>query len=489
MKIKKNNNKTNIFLLFLRLLIVFIIFDLIITNLPRFITLYIIKGKYLAGYIVESLAVIFGLIIMLVFGNSYIFKSKKMNIFQALALGVFPLGISSISFISDIIPALSNSVPNVISLAAYCISIGLFEEFVCRGWLQTEFIERYSNNPKQVKISILLASLIFGGMHITNIWIGSQTILETILQIIQATGMGFLLGSIFYRSKNIWSVVFIHAFWDFSLMLSESMNVKQCTYGNASPEILTYVIITTIVLTMLYFLVGLYIIRNNKIKDNFEDIKLNEKKEKIKESIIVISMFAIIFFPIKIPDSYDEYRICYTYETISFENYEIIYQHKSNYTIELTYNQDNNSIFIPSKIITDKGEIEVDMPVSEELTLKIEVLIKDGKAYIIYNEKEYELDYKNIYDLEIVNNNIILLGIDDKTGDSILYYNNYLTKENLSQDNSINTIISSFEEYDNLPYINKLGIIHNLDDDKYYPLFESKMDSLIIDEKEILLIK
>ena len=51
-----------------------------------------------------------------------------------------------------------------------------------------------------------------------------------------------------------------------------------------------------------------------------------------------------------------------------------------------------------------------------------------------------------------------------------------------------NETISSFEEYNNLPYINKLGIIHNLDDDKYYPLFESKMDSLIIDEKEILLI-
>ena len=70
---------------------------------------------------------------------------------------VLSLIILVVSFI-EIIDSVN--IPVVLNLAIYCLLIGLVEEFLCRGWLLNEFLERFSNSKKNIIISIVLSSLV-----------------------------------------------------------------------------------------------------------------------------------------------------------------------------------------------------------------------------------------------------------------------------------------------------------------------------------------
>ena len=63
-------------------------------------------------------------------------------------------------------------------------------------------------------------------MHITNLFATPQGFVDTLMQILQALASGFLFGSIYYRTKNIWTLAFLHGFFDFSLMLAEVNTLK-----------------------------------------------------------------------------------------------------------------------------------------------------------------------------------------------------------------------------------------------------------------------
>ena len=102
-------------------------------------------------------------------------------------------------------------------------------------------------------------------MHITNIFQG-QTVFETVMQIIQATSLGFLLGSIYFRSKNIWAVVFLHTFYDFSFMFPEVNSLKDCTGNNLmSLQAQIGSIYASVILSTIFFISGLIVLRKSKV--------------------------------------------------------------------------------------------------------------------------------------------------------------------------------------------------------------------------------
>lgn len=496
---KEQKEKTNIIGYFIRMILILIMFDIFIQLVPKTLTLYLIKGKYVNSFILESVCIICALIAMLIAGNSYVFKEKKEGLIKSLLIGAVPIIISLASFTSNIGPALKNSLPNVISLAFYCISIGLYEEFLCRGWIQNEIVERYSKNIKQAIVSIFLSSLIFGGMHITNIWLGGQTVTETIAQIIQATGMGFLLGSIYFRTKNIWSTVIIHAFWDFSLMLQDSMTIKSCTYGTPSKSVLTFQLGITIILAITYILIGLFILRKTKNKDYFEEVEqINVKKEKNKNSLIALIILIFCLLPINAPvEELENYQICYEFEEAKLNNYDIVYQYNKNKSLDINYVTYEDSEQIPVKILVDNEENELKINTKEEINKTLSLSLKqvDDSIYLIdnINEKEYKLKYENVFDYEIIENNnkfVIIIVTRTNTGDSIVYYNDYINVDNLKENDDINKIINSFDKIDNVLDINKIGYVHDYDTNYNYPLVQNNYDSVIINEsKEVLVLK
>ncbi len=109
----------------------------------------------------------------------------------------------------------------------WCIYIGLFEEIAFRSWGYTAFYSVYDDNSKiklfnrfEVEKRALKASIMtnifFALIHMqtymmfekyTHIWEYAGSLL-----IVFIVGMYFTM--VFHKTKSIWNVVILHAFWD-----------------------------------------------------------------------------------------------------------------------------------------------------------------------------------------------------------------------------------------------------------------------------------
>ena len=84
------------------------------------------------------------------------------------------------------------------------VCVGFLEEIIFRGFL---FVGMAKTN---VKRAIIVSSLTFGIGHIVNLFNGQQPI-ETIVQIIFATAVGFTLVIIFYKGKSLLPCIIFHS--------------------------------------------------------------------------------------------------------------------------------------------------------------------------------------------------------------------------------------------------------------------------------------
>ncbi len=98
-------------------------------------------------------------------------------------------------------------------LAAECFAIGLFEEMAFRGVVLLGIMEKRRACVRDLIISILLSSAVFGAVHLVNLITSSPA--AVILQI----GYSFLIGAmcsvVLIKTANIWLCVILHALFDF----------------------------------------------------------------------------------------------------------------------------------------------------------------------------------------------------------------------------------------------------------------------------------
>ncbi len=84
------------------------------------------------------------------------------------------------------------------------VCVGFLEEIIFRGFL---FVGMAGKN---VKSAVIVSSLTFGIGHIVNLFNG-QDIINTIIQIIFAVTVGFVLVIIFYKGKSLFPCIVFHA--------------------------------------------------------------------------------------------------------------------------------------------------------------------------------------------------------------------------------------------------------------------------------------
>lgn len=457
-------SKKSIFVYFLEMLIVFIIIDLFISIIAGGVANSSLIDNYGHLLITEIFYSFTILIVMLLFNNSYVFTEKKENFWNGVLLAIPILIVSMFNFVSSILNIGPFSIPSFINMFIFCIFVGIAEEFLCRGWIQNEFIERYSSNKKEVVTSIILSSFIFGFMHIVNI--GVQTTFETVLQIINATALGFLLGSIYYKTKNIWSVIFLHGFYDFAIMLGEVDLIKNCTYNNPTVMISIYESFNITLISILWILGAIYVL--NKCDFDFRPKKHNNAILCILMGTILL----ILTLPIGdyIPD-YDNYKICYNYKEISkFDDYVIHYPYNREYEIKI-----DRSMFFEDILI-------------DNITYKV-YKNSDNKIVIKNENTSYEkvFEYSNVKDFEVFeNNNVFVIVIETSENESTLYVSNTINKTNMTGDNSYLDRIT-FNSY-SLPEIANLGYIEN-NNEKYVYALTTNNNEFIIKETELFVIK
>jgi hypothetical protein len=141
------------------------------------------------------------------------------------------------------------SFSKLLPFTLYMISIGLVEEFVFRGVIQSCFLSSFSND----KLAVVSASILFALIHFYNFFTVDTDLQPVTNQVFFAANLGLLMGAVLYVTRNIWPIVIYHFLVDFFAhlpMLESAEAVVQSTTETSSPEMYP---IASIILTFLFY--------------------------------------------------------------------------------------------------------------------------------------------------------------------------------------------------------------------------------------------
>ena len=449
--------------------------------------LYEVNDSTYAGSSIYSELIVCVLMIpiLLIFGNAYIFSRKPIPLKERIKFYLPFLIELIILIVFRFIASGGMQVFNKKEFFAMIILyglVGIFEELLCRGWLLTEFLERFGKNRKGILFSLFVSSLIFGLMHITNIITVGQDVAVTFVQIIMAVFMGFGLGATYIKTKNIWTPIFLHGFYDLAIsMLDINKTISCYTEVEQLPWIVTIIsgVIVNLLITAPLWLCSLKLLNKtaiNEIADEKEELSESQiKKDKESNKTITISQYIIIGLVVLIHLGAAlnvKLDKCVLYnKKIVPNNYVITSSNLKDYTL-------TNVIKIPDLKCDDSGCQNI----TKEITNSIRFSITDDGLQIAKDNgsslfKQNKLVRMAIFKIKDGYGISLLKRTNDGTK---VFYSNYLTNSVLNNNININTLVDSFKELE-LPIINEIGTINY--DNETYPLFKTiYQDYYIIDD-------
>ncbi|MDO5713132.1 MAG: CPBP family intramembrane metalloprotease [Tissierellia bacterium] len=138
----------------------------------------------------------------------YFTKGWYLFVTSGIILG---LGLLSLKKEMMVVPKVST----VLIHLGICLSTGLFEELLCRGFSQNILVEGAIRDRKDPWKGIFTASLIFGLIHLIRLINNPELLITTITQGIYAFGIGLFLGVLYFKYKNLLVVILLHATFNF----------------------------------------------------------------------------------------------------------------------------------------------------------------------------------------------------------------------------------------------------------------------------------
>lgn len=119
------------------------------------------------------------------------------------------------------------SVSNAILFTFNYLMVGVNEEITLRSLVLNNLLRNNEKTHKGVLRAVIISALIFGAIHIPNMFFMSP--ITVIVQAINAAAAGVLFAAIYIRSKNIWAGIVIHMLVDWLALF-----IEQCFTGGSS---------------------------------------------------------------------------------------------------------------------------------------------------------------------------------------------------------------------------------------------------------------
>lgn len=409
--------KKNYLKVILRVILIFVIFEVVINTLGSQLAgiFYktIVNGKYIPYLISEIVVLLFAIILVIIRKRTYIFKEKKLSFKNTLDICLPILILACLSFVTNLSSIVNSvNIPNIISLVIYAAAIGLFEEIFFRGIILEEMLKS-SDSKKAVILSIILSGIIFGSLHFTNIFYG-QDLITTIMQLIQSSAIGILFAVVYVLSKNIFALAFLHGFYDFAVLLNETSLTTSCSYIDSTPLSVTLSsFIASLILSLIYIVYSVKVFKSD-----------NKKRYGIIIYVLIgLLILSNVLFNTFGADS-SKYYVCTKYEDVSIKSYDAHF-----YSYNDFYYDD------------------------------IHVYKMGSKAYV--NDKE--LDIENVKRVILVNDKVIVLA--SKNSNSYIYVGSVFEND--------------FSQF-NVPSVSGLGYLKDVDENVVYPMFKTSTNDLYI---------
>jgi len=144
------------------------------------------------------------------------FGLRRTNILHGLAAGWFWFCIVIFNCAISIMEVQESALvmPSVYLILLVIIEqlfVGIFEEFLFRGFILNMFLSKRENGKSMGKIAaVLFASVLFGLVHFLNLFDNPQLVNYTISQVFYALFTGIYLGALYLKTKSIWVAVICH---------------------------------------------------------------------------------------------------------------------------------------------------------------------------------------------------------------------------------------------------------------------------------------
>lgn len=229
-------------------------------------------GEFVQQAVSETVLCLVGIGLVSVFGYTHIWGQTE-NFGKGLRTGGYFIIIAAISAItgvayeigkyadeSGIITELPATEPGW-KIAVFLVMgllVGIAEESFFRGVISNLFWDKHAKDPAGVWTATIYTGLLFGLLHSINLL--SSDPVGVIVQMIGASAMGMAFTAIYYRCKNIWVVILLHAFLDICALLPAGL-----FGGSLSEEISSYTPIMAITSSVPYITLTVFLLRKSKM--------------------------------------------------------------------------------------------------------------------------------------------------------------------------------------------------------------------------------
>lgn len=219
--------------------------------------------SYFLSAVQEAVGMVVALVILGRTGKMYLLRRRGSGFFNGILVGMFPFAMICYTLYGKLLFGMPTDRPlrTGWQIAWYFIgmfTVGVAEEFLFRGVIAQTLLEHFGTSRAGIWKACLLSGLFFGGAHLTNIL--SSAPFGVLMQCVFAGSLGVLFAAIYFRTGNLWVLVFLHGAQDAASLLAGGL------YGteNMSTAVSSYD--STMLLSVLVYLIPtFFLLRKKKI--------------------------------------------------------------------------------------------------------------------------------------------------------------------------------------------------------------------------------
>ena len=217
---------------------------------------------YLFGSVQEAVGLAVALLLLARTGRLDLLHRRGCGFLNGMLVGMYPLffigytTVGTLAFGRPDTPLLP--LPRILTFMLNMILVGVAEELVFRGIIAKTLLERYGTARAGVWKACLVSGVLFGAAHLSNL-LGSEPF-GVLMQCVFAGSLGVLFAAIYFRTGNLWVLVFLHGAQDAASLLAGGL------YGteNMSTAVSSYD--STMLLSVLVYLIPtFFLLRKKKI--------------------------------------------------------------------------------------------------------------------------------------------------------------------------------------------------------------------------------
>ena len=175
-------------------------------------------SPYLASLLRMMIFLLLVLFILILTRQVWVLFQRRTSFLKGLVPGSYIILFALMSILYNLFYAGFQAVPNkrlLLYYVIYFLLVGIIEELFFRGILAEQILQiilEHKHDRSSIIKSVIFSSLIFALFHIQNLF-GADAA-GVLIQMLGAFLIGMVFTAVYYRTGNIYVVIFLHAFND-----------------------------------------------------------------------------------------------------------------------------------------------------------------------------------------------------------------------------------------------------------------------------------